>query len=60
MVVVSPRRWACARSTPTPSWVKPNVRTSTGSVCAVYYPGYEDKCLLKDEVSVVPVTEVEL
>jgi len=45
---------------PDGDWVKPNIRTSDGSVCAVYYSSYKDTCLLKDGVTRVPVSEVRL
>jgi hypothetical protein len=41
-------------------WVRPNIRTSNGSACAVYHPGYEDKCLFMDGLTFLPVTEVKL
>jgi hypothetical protein len=46
---------------PDGNWVRPNIRTrKDDSVCAVYYPGYENRCLFKDGVSIVNVTEVNL
>jgi hypothetical protein len=45
---------------PEGNWVRPNIRTSNGSVCAVYHPGYEDKCLFMDGVTSLPVVEVKL
>lgn len=45
---------------PDGNWVKPNIRTKSGSVCAVYDDRYEDKCLMKDGQSSLPVTQVKL
>lgn len=45
---------------PDGDWVKPNVRTSNGSVCAVYDTRYPNQCLMKDGLSSVPVSPVPL
>jgi len=45
---------------PDGDWVRPNIRTKSGSVCAVYDPRYKDECLMKDGLSSLPVTEVKL
>lgn len=45
---------------PDGDWVKPNFRTSDGSVCAVYDASYKDRCLLKDGLSSLAVTPVRL
>ena len=45
---------------PDGNWVTPNIRTKSGSVCAVYDDRYKDQCLMKDGQSSLPVTEVKL
>lgn len=45
---------------PDGNWVRPNIRTKSGSVCAVYDDRYKDQCLLKDGQSSLPVSEVKL
>lgn len=45
---------------PDGTWVRPNVRTESGQVCAVYDDRYKDQCLMKDGQSSLPVSEVKL
>ncbi len=45
---------------PDKDWVRPNILVTGGSVCSVYDDRYQDECLMKDGLSNVPVTEVNL
>jgi hypothetical protein len=47
---------------PAGDWVKPNIRTSNGSVCALYSANvnYKNLCVLRDGVTTVPVAVVNL